>query len=52
MIKAMGESGITRNMYCWNWDGSDLPMYSFCVAEIEKSDFGCSTRWRGLKRLA
>ena len=52
MIKAMGESGTTRNMYCWNWDGSDLPKYSFCVAEIEKSDFGCSTRWRGLKRLA
>ena len=52
LIKAMGESGTTKNMYCWNWDGSELSKYSFCVAEIEKSDFGCSTRWRGLKCLS
>ena len=52
LINAMGESGTTKKMYCWNWPGTELARYSFCVAELEPSDFGCSTRWRALKILA
>ena len=52
LINAMGESGTTKKMYCWNWPGIELAKYSFCVAELEPSDFGCSTRWRAMKILA
>tara|TARA_Y100000593_G_scaffold25146_1_gene50108 strand:+ start:2061 stop:5660 length:3600 start_codon:yes stop_codon:yes gene_type:complete len=51
LLTAAGLAGSTR-MFCWGWDGeTPLPLYSLCVAEVSKNEFGCSTKMHKLKVL-
>lgn len=51
LITAAGLGGNVR-MFCWGWDGeTDLPLYSICVAEVDRNDFGHSTKMWKLKVL-
>jgi DNA polymerase-3 subunit alpha len=51
LITAAGLGGNVR-MFCWGWDGeTELPLYSICVAEITKNDFGHATKMHRLKVL-
>jgi len=52
LLTAAGLAGSTR-MFCWGWDGeTPLPLYSVCVAEVSKNEFGCSTKMHKLKVLS
>jgi len=51
LITAAGLGGNVR-MFCWGWDGeTELPLYSICVAEVDRNDFGHSTKMYKLKVL-
>jgi len=52
LVTATGLDGKNYRMFCWGWDGeTDLPLYSLCVAEIKKNDFGYQTSMRKIKLL-
>jgi DNA-directed DNA polymerase III PolC len=52
LLSVAGLSGGTTRVFCWGWNGeTELPLYSVCVAEIDKNDFGCSTKMHRLKVL-
>lgn len=49
LLTAAGLSGNVR-MFCWGWDGeTPMPLYSLCVAEVSKNEYGCSTKMHKLK---
>ena len=49
LLTAAGLSGSVR-MFCWGWDGeTPMPLYSLCVAEVSKNEYGCSTKMHKLK---
>ena len=53
LLTVSGDSGVTQKMFMWNWDRTtDIPKYSVCIAEVDKNDFGCSTRQQKLKVLS
>ena len=53
MLTVSGDSGVTQKMFMWNWDKQfNITKYSVCVAEVEKNDFGCSTRQQRVKILS
>ena len=50
LINAISASGKIHRMFCWGVPaGASIDPYTFCVAEIDKNDFGCSTKWHRLK---
>ena len=52
LVTATGLGGKNFRMFCWGWDGqTDLPLYSLCVAEIKKTDFGFQTSMSKVKLL-
>jgi DNA-directed DNA polymerase III PolC len=52
LLTVAGMSGGTTRMFCWGWNGeTEVPLYSVCVAEVDKNDFGCSTKMHRLKVL-
>ena len=52
LVTAAGLDGKNFRMFCWGWDGqTDLPLYSLCVAEVKKNDFGYQTSMSKVKLL-
>lgn len=52
LITAAGEDGGQITMFCWGWDGeTELPEFAVCAGEIDKNNFGYSTKWWRLKIL-
>ena len=52
LLSTTGPSGANTRLFCWGWnDDKPLDLYSICVAEVDKNDFGCSTNSRKLKVL-
>jgi len=52
LVTATGLDGKNLRMFCWGWDGqTDLPLYSLCVAEVKKNDFGYQTSMSKVKLL-
>ena len=52
LVTATALTGQTYRMFCWGWDGeTELPLYSLCVAEVKKNDFGYQTSMRKIKLL-
>jgi Txe/YoeB family toxin of Txe-Axe toxin-antitoxin module len=52
LVTATALSGANYRMFCWGWDGeTELPLYSLCVAEVKKNDFGYQTSMRKIKIL-
>ncbi|HIL27116.1 MAG TPA: hypothetical protein EYG21_07010, partial [Nitrospinaceae bacterium] len=50
LLNAIASTGKTSKIFCWGIpQGAEIQPYSFCVAEIDKNDFGCSTKWHRLK---
>ena len=51
-IKVYGESGITKQCFCWNFDikkGHKLiPDNTLIISRFKSSDFGLSTFWNGI----
>jgi len=54
LLTVSGNSGATERLFMWNWtkDKFQIQKYSICVAEINKSDFGYSTRQQQIKILS
>ena len=50
MLQVMGEAGNTEKMFMWDWDGKiAFEPYTLCVAEVDRSDFGLSTKGKKIK---
>jgi len=50
LISAVSASGKVHKMFCWGVPaGASIEPYTFCVAEIDKNDFGMSTKWHRIK---
>jgi DNA polymerase-3 subunit alpha len=50
LINSISASGKIHRMFCWGVPaGATLDPYTFCVAEIDKNDFGMSTKWHRIK---
>jgi len=50
LLECMANSGKVHKIFCWGAAaGSSLNRFTFAAAEVEKSDFGMSTRWQKLK---
>jgi hypothetical protein len=50
LLNAMASTGKMSKIFCWGIpQGAEIKPYSFCIAEIDKNDFGCSTKWHRLK---
>jgi len=45
LLTISGTEGSESRMFYWGWNGNtDISEFSVCVAEIDRSDFGFSTR--------
>jgi hypothetical protein len=52
LLTVSGASGGNTRLFCWGWNGEkEVPKYAICIAEIDKNDFGCSTKMFRLKIL-
>ena len=52
LLSVTGLSGGNYRVFCWGWNKEELiPEYSVCVAEVDKNDFGCSTKQHKIKIL-
>ena len=52
LLTVSGAVGGNYRIFCWGWDGKmEIPQYSLCVAEVDKNDFGCSTKQWKIKIL-
>ena len=50
LLSGISSTGKTSKIFCWGTPkDAEIKPYSFCVAEIDKNDFGCSTKWHRLK---
>ena len=50
MLQVMGEAGNAEKMFMWDWDGKiAFEPYTLCVAEVDRSDFGLSTKGKKIK---
>ena len=50
LLEVVGLSGKSSRMYLWDWDGkTTIEPYTICVGEVDKSDFGYSTKLRKIK---
>ena len=52
LLTVTGAAGGNTRIFCWGWDGkTEFEPFTTCVAEVDKNDFGCSTKMRRLKVL-
>jgi hypothetical protein len=52
LVTATGISGQSYRMFCWGWDGqTPLEVYSLCIAEVKKNDFGYQTSMSKVRLL-
>ena len=52
LVTATAMSGQSYRMFCWGWDGeTPLEIYSLCVAEVKKNDFGYQTSMSKVRLL-
>lgn len=52
LLDVVGESGISKRMYMWDWDGAaEFEPYTACIGEVDNSDFGFNVRLRKMKIL-
>jgi DNA-directed DNA polymerase III PolC len=52
LVTMVGTAGRSERMFLWGWsDRVDVPLYSVCVAEVDKNEYGCSTRMSKFKVL-
>jgi DNA polymerase III subunit alpha len=50
LLSGIASTGKTSKIFCWGTpEDAKIEPYSFCVAEIDKNDFGCSTKWHRVK---
>ena len=50
LLTGIASTGKMSKIFCWGTPkDAEVQPYSFCVAEIDKNDFGCSTKWHRLK---
>jgi DNA polymerase III alpha subunit len=50
LLQVIGEAGNMEKMFMWDWDGKiTFEPYTLCVAEIDRSDFGLSTKGKKIK---
>jgi DNA polymerase III subunit alpha len=50
LLNGIASTGKTSKIFCWGIsENAEIKPYSFCVAEIDKNDFGCSTKWHRVK---
>ena len=53
LVTMVGVSGRSERMFLWGWNPNfEVPLYSVCVAEISKNEYGCSTRMSRFKILS
>jgi DNA polymerase-3 subunit alpha len=44
LLNTVGMEGRSHRIFAWSWDGKlQVPLYSMCVAEVVKDDFGMKT---------
>ena len=52
MLNVISASGKTHRVFCWGISANaDIKPYTFCVAEVDKNDFGMSTKWHRIKQF-
>jgi DNA polymerase III alpha subunit len=52
LLNTVGEAGNTEKMFMWDWDGKiSFEPYTLCVAEVDRSDFGLSTKGKKIKAM-
>ena len=50
LLNAVASTGKSHRIFCWGTPkDAEVKPFSFCVAEVDKNDFGCSTKWFRLK---
>jgi DNA polymerase-3 subunit alpha len=50
LLQIVGESGSMLKMFMWDWDGKlSFEPYTLCVAEVDCTDFGMSTKGKKIK---
>ena len=50
LLSGTGSNGKMNRIFCWGVPKDcNLNPYTFCVAEIDKNDFGMSTNWNKIK---
>lgn len=52
LLDVVGESGVSKRMYMWDWTGASYEPYTPCVGEVDSSDFGLNIRSKKLKILS
>ena len=53
LVTMVGTSGRSERMFLWGWNPDvAVPLYSVCVAEVDKNEYGCSTRMSKFKILS
>jgi DNA polymerase-3 subunit alpha len=50
LLRGTGSNGKVNRIFCWGIPKDcNLDPYTFCVAEVDKNDFGMSTNWNKIK---
>ena len=50
LLRGTGSNGKMNRIFCWNVPKDcNLNPYTFCIAEVDKNDFGMSTNWNKIK---
>ena len=50
LLRGTGSNGKVNRIFCWGTPKDcNLDPYTFCVAEVDKNDFGMSTNWNKIK---
>ncbi|MEC7405014.1 MAG: DNA polymerase III subunit alpha, partial [Bacteroidota bacterium] len=53
LLTTVGVSGRNERMFLWGWKpDTEVQPYSVCVAEVDKNEYGCSTRISKFKILS
>jgi DNA polymerase-3 subunit alpha len=52
LLNVIGTSGEQHKVFMWDWDGvTTFEPYTLCVAEVDRSDFGFSSKLKKMKIL-
>ena len=53
LLNGIASTGKVHRMFCWGVPkDADLPPFTFCIAEVDKNDFGMSTKWNRVKKFS
>jgi len=53
LLNGIASTGRVHRMFCWGVPkDADLPPFTFCIAEVDKNDFGMSTKWNRIKKFS